>query len=147
MKKKLTNIKSKTPAFPYKNQQKQNIQNILTGKYKYYKYNNSILMTDFAPLDFFRNPKTARQKQYDALRDYYLNKLAQKEAAEKHGYTIYTFQTIVRDFKNQKIIFFPPIKKGPKKQNRRWGYLLKRGRSTLTVLFGQNRNLSTEKQF
>lgn len=73
-------------------------------------------MIDFAPLDFFRNPKTARQKQYDALRDYYLHKFTQKEAAEKHGYTIYTFQTIVRDFKNQKIIFFPSVKKGPKRK-------------------------------
>ena len=73
-------------------------------------------MNEFAPLDFFRNPKTAQQKKYDALRDYYLNKLTQKEVAEKHGYTIYTFQTIVRDFKNQKIIFFSPVKKGPKRK-------------------------------
>jgi len=70
----------------------------------------------FDPIDFFLNPKTARQKQYDALRDYYLNDLTQKQVAERYGYSVFTLQTIVRDFKNRKIIFFPPVKKGPKKK-------------------------------
>lgn len=73
-------------------------------------------MYDFNPLYFFLHPKSARQRQYDALRDYYLNNLSQKEAAKKHGYSLSTFQTLVRDFKNRKIIFFPPVKMGPKKK-------------------------------
>jgi len=73
-------------------------------------------MFDFDPLFFFLYPKSARQRQYDALRDYYLNDLSQKEASEKYGYSLSTFQTLVRDFKNRKIIFFPPIKMGPKKK-------------------------------
>lgn len=40
---------------------------------------------------------------------------SQREASERHRYTLSTFQTLVRDFKNQKIIFFSSIKKGPKK--------------------------------
>jgi len=73
-------------------------------------------MYNFDPLYFFLHPKSARQRQYDALRDYYLNDLSQKEASEKYGYSLSTFQTLVRDFKNRKIIFFPPIKMGPKKK-------------------------------
>ncbi len=70
-------------------------------------------MTSFEPHGFFRNPKTPQQRQYDALRDYYLNGLSQKEASKKHGYTPSSFQTLVRDFKKQKIVFFPPKKRGP----------------------------------
>jgi transposase len=73
-------------------------------------------MIDFDPCDFFRNPKTAQQRKYDALRDYYLNELTQKDTARKYGYTTTSFQTIVRDFKKQKIVFFPPVKKGPKRK-------------------------------
>ena len=73
-------------------------------------------MTYFNPKDFFLNPKTPQQRQYDALRDYYLNSLNQKETAKKYGYTTNSFQTIVRDFKKQKIIFFPTKKKKPRKK-------------------------------
>ena len=73
-------------------------------------------MYNFDPLYFFLHPKSARQRQYDALRDYYLNDLSQKEASEKYGYSISTFQTLVRDFKNRKIVFFPAVKMGPKKK-------------------------------
>lgn len=71
-------------------------------------------MAHIDPLDFFLDPKSPIQRKYDALRDYYLNNLSQKEAAEKHGYTFYTFQTIARDFRAGKITFFPPVKLGPK---------------------------------
>lgn len=73
-------------------------------------------MYNFDPLYFFLHPKSARQRQYDALRDYYLNDLSQKEASEKYGYSLSTFQTLVRDFKNRKIVFFPAVKMGPKKK-------------------------------
>jgi len=74
------------------------------------------LMRNFNPKDFFLNPKTPQQRQYDALRDYYLNSLSQKETAEKYGYTTSSFQTIVRDFKKQKIILFPARQKKPRKK-------------------------------
>ena len=73
-------------------------------------------MIDFDPFAFFLKPKTPQQRQYDALREYYLTNLMQKEVSEKHGYAPSTFQTIVRDFKSGKIVFFQPIKKGPKKK-------------------------------
>ena len=73
-------------------------------------------MSTFNPRNYFLHPKNARQRQYDALRDYYLNDLTQKQAAKKHGYSPSTFQTLVRDFKQQKITFFDKSKKGPKKK-------------------------------
>lgn len=73
-------------------------------------------MTTFNPLEFFLNPKTARQRQYDALREYYLKDLTQKEAAKKHGYSPSSFQSLVRDFKTQRIVFFLPMEKKPKKK-------------------------------
>ena len=50
------------------------------------------------------------------MRDYYLNGLSQKETAKKYGYATPSFQTIVRDFKKQKTVFFPPMKSGPRKK-------------------------------
>ena len=71
-------------------------------------------MKAFNPLNFFLHPQSSKQRQYDALREYYLTNQTQKEIAEKHGYTLPSFQSLVRDFKNQRIIFFPHVKKGPK---------------------------------
>jgi len=73
-------------------------------------------MSTFDPYEFFRNPKTPQQRQYEALRDYYLNNMSQKAASEKYGYTTSSLQTIVRDFKKGKIVFFQPVKKGPKRK-------------------------------
>lgn len=74
-------------------------------------------MVSFNPLEFFRNPKLPDHRKYESLRDYYLNNLSQKETARKYGYSIFTFQSIVRDFKNQKIVFFTPPKLGPKNKH------------------------------
>ena len=74
-------------------------------------------MTPFNHLDFFRNPKSPDHRRYESLRDYYLNNLSQKETAKKYGYSIFTFQSIVRDFKNEKIVFFPPPNFGPKNKH------------------------------
>jgi len=71
-------------------------------------------MSVFDPYDFFKNPKTARQRQFDALRTYYLEGLTQREAAERSGYTLSSFQSLIRDFKKGKIVFFQEPKKGPK---------------------------------
>jgi len=71
-------------------------------------------MTAQDPHDFFLRPASPLQRKYDALREYYLDRLSQKEAAEKHGYTLSSFQSIVRDFKGQRLVFFPPARMGPK---------------------------------
>lgn len=67
------------------------------------------------PKKYFLEPKTADQRKYEALRAYYLTKGAtQKDIAKQFGYAFYTFQSIVRDFRQQKLEFFPEKKKGPK---------------------------------
>jgi len=70
----------------------------------------------FDPIDYFKNPKNPKHKRYEALRAYYLESLSQKEAAKRIGYSVYTLQTIVSDFQNGKIEFFPLPKPGPKRR-------------------------------
>lgn len=69
------------------------------------------------PVDFFKNPQSPAQKRYEALRSYYLDEsLSQAEAAEKAGYALSTFQSLVSDFRNGKIRFFLKPQYGPKKR-------------------------------
>jgi hypothetical protein len=46
-----------------------------------------------------------------------LEKLPKKEVMEKFGYTDYTLQALVRDFRNGKLTFFPSNKPGPKERS------------------------------
>ncbi len=66
---------------------------------------------------YFANPSTPDQKKYEVLRALFLEKLTKKEVIEKFGYTSYTLQAIIRDFRQGKLIFFPPKKPGPKGRN------------------------------
>ena len=68
----------------------------------------------FDPKVFFLNPRIVKQRQYEALRSHFIDDLTRKEAAERWGYTINTYQSLIRDFQNQNIEFFQQIKKGPK---------------------------------
>ena len=51
-------------------------------------------------LDFFLQPVSVSQKQYEALRMYYIEKKKAKYVAEKFGYTYRAFTSIVSDFNN-----------------------------------------------
>lgn len=63
---------------------------------------------------YFANPSTPDHRKYEVLRALFFEKLPKKEVIEKFGYTNYTLQAIIRDFRNGKLIFFPPKKPGPK---------------------------------
>lgn len=70
--------------------------------------------------DFFLNPKSTSQKQYEALRSYYIDNKPAKDVAEKFGYKHRGFTSIVLDF-NKKLernngenLFFANIPKGRK---------------------------------
>lgn len=63
---------------------------------------------------YFANPSTADQRKYEVLRALFFEKLPKKEVIKKFGYTNYTIQAIVRDFRQEKLIFFPQKKPGPK---------------------------------
>ena len=91
-----------------------NSRSALTIRFINHQCNNDALMTAQDPRDFFLRPATPLQRKYDALREYYLERLSQREAAEKHGYTPSSFQSIVRDYKGQRLVFFLPARMGPK---------------------------------
>lgn len=51
------------------------------------------------PEDFFISPQNPTQKQYEALRAFYVEKVPGKIVAQRFGYTIASFYSLTRDFK------------------------------------------------
>jgi hypothetical protein len=49
--------------------------------------------------DFFSQPATARQRQYEALRAFYLDKLPSAECARRFGYSPGAFRVLCHDFR------------------------------------------------
>ena len=66
---------------------------------------------------YFANPITTDHKRYEALRALLFEKLPKIEVMEKFGYTEYTLQALVRDFRQGKLTFFHPKKPGPKERS------------------------------
>lgn len=62
------------------------------------------------PKDFFKYPGTAGQKQYEALRAFYVDNVPGKEVIRRFGYTYAAFNSLKQRFKNSDIQFFitPP---------------------------------------
>jgi len=71
-------------------------------------------------IDFFLQPGSVAQKQYEALRLYHLEGKTAREVAEKFGYKYRGFTTIVTEFSKKlrngdgKDLFFKPVQKGRK---------------------------------
>lgn len=51
------------------------------------------------PESFFQCPQNAAQKQYEALRAFYVEKCSGEEVAKRFGYTLSSFYSLTRDFK------------------------------------------------
>jgi len=51
------------------------------------------------PEEYFELQQSVNKKRYDALFDFFKNRLSAKEVAKKHGYTLFTFYSLVRDFR------------------------------------------------
>jgi len=66
---------------------------------------------------YFANPILPDHKRYEALRALLFEKLPKIEVTKKFGYTEYTLQALVRDFRQGKLIFFHPKKPGPKERS------------------------------
>ena len=63
---------------------------------------------------FFLEPKNAIHRQYEALRAYFVEGVASKEAARRFGYTDGSFRVLVHQFRqNPEREFFVPPSKGP----------------------------------
>ena len=65
-------------------------------------------MTGLAHL--FTEPKTAKQRRYEAIRSVEIDKLKVIDAAKKFGYTKKALYTYIRDVKAGKLELFPETK-------------------------------------
>jgi transposase len=71
---------------------------------------------------FFLEPHTPRQRQYEALRAYFVDHLSVKEVAARFGYTPGAFHGLCHQFRHDpKRAFFVPTKPGPKYSPKRDG--------------------------
>ncbi|MGC1951518.1 MAG: helix-turn-helix domain-containing protein [Gammaproteobacteria bacterium] len=63
---------------------------------------------------FFLIPKTASQRQYEALRAYVLEGVSAKEAAERFGFSEATLYVLAHHLRVGQLELFPPKPTGPK---------------------------------
>ena len=68
-------------------------------------------------LEFFNRPTSEKQKQYEAVRAFVVDKLSAKEVAIKYSYQISTVYSLVKDARIGKLSLFPEIKKNRSLQN------------------------------
>jgi len=66
------------------------------------------------PGEVFLRPSNSTHRQYEALRAFFVDKLASKEAARRFGYTEGSFRVLVHQFRQNPFrLFFLPPAKGP----------------------------------
>lgn len=63
---------------------------------------------------FFKNPDSKKQKQYEAVRAFAVDKLSAREVAEKFNYKLSSVYTFIKMTKSGEMTFFPKPKNGPK---------------------------------
>ena len=66
--------------------------------------------------EYFNNPKSKRQKQYEAVRAFVIEGKSAEEVARKFGYTAGTVYTFTRNAKAKRFELFPMVKMGPQKR-------------------------------
>ena len=71
---------------------------------------------DFDLVEYFKNPPSQRQKQYDAIRAIVLEKQSVERVAKKYHYKHSTIYALLRDAKARKIELFPLVQKGPQQK-------------------------------
>lgn len=64
-------------------------------------------------MQFFTNPQSTRQKQYEAVRALIVDKIPVEQVCKKFNYKVNTVYALIRDAKRGKIALFPDVKKGP----------------------------------
>ena len=85
---------------------------ILTNYETYYIY--AFMPAAFDPHRFFLHPQTPGQKQYEALRAFYVEKLPARVVADRFGYTAASFNALRHKFKTGKLLFLFTEKQGPR---------------------------------
>ena len=59
------------------------------------------MIDDTEIYQFFIEPSTPAQRQYEALRAYFIDRLPQQTIAERFGYTVNTVRNMVYEFRQQ----------------------------------------------
>jgi hypothetical protein len=71
---------------------------------------------------YFERPKTASQRQYEALRAYFIEELPSGKVARRFGYTAAAFRMLCYDFRRGKLPdFFEVRRPGPRQANKKEG--------------------------
>jgi transposase len=71
------------------------------------------MASKFDPYQYFTYPQSPGQKQYEALRSFYMEKLPARIVAEKFNYTVPSFNALRQKFKTGKLAFQFTGKPGP----------------------------------
>ena len=108
------------------------IQN--TGSQQYFNFDNSLS----SEARFFLEPEQPKQRQYGALRAYFVENLPAKDVAARFGYTPGAFHVLCHKFrKDPERKYFLETKRGPK-------YSPKRDRSRQRVIALRKKNYSVQ---
>ncbi|MEA3417651.1 MAG: hypothetical protein U9R02_16160 [Thermodesulfobacteriota bacterium] len=67
-------------------------------------------------LDYFKNPVSHRQKQYEVIRAIAIGGESIEDAAKRYGYKASSVYSLLRDARAGKIELFPAVKKGPQQK-------------------------------
>jgi len=65
---------------------------------------------------YFKEPKSSRQKQYEAVRAFVIDKLPAEIIAQNFGYKVSTIYELVKRAKSGKVVLFPDVPRGPQKR-------------------------------
>ena len=65
---------------------------------------------------FFEEPGTPRQRQYEALRAFFVEEMTSAEAAERFGYSPGAFRVLCHAFRRGDLEFFATTRTGPREQ-------------------------------
>jgi len=80
------------------------------------RQNNTLIKDNFDIVDYFVNPTSPRQKQYEVVRAMVIDKLSAETVANMYGYKVSTIYSLLRDARSGKLDLFPILKNGPKRR-------------------------------
>lgn len=79
-------------------------------------HQNNTLIKKVNLSDYFNNPVSERQKQYESIRAVVIDEEQMETVAKKFGYKPKTIYSLIRDAKAGKLELFPIVRKGPKQK-------------------------------
>jgi len=84
---------------------------ILTNKETYYIF--IFMAAPIDPYHYFAHPESPGQKQYEALRAFYIDRLPARVVADRFGYTLASFNALRHKFKTRELTFQFTEQPGP----------------------------------